>query len=101
VQRAVEHFADSLTDKVVRILVDNTTALHTISKGRSASFDVNTCVHKVLAKLKRAAPRGVLIDYIHTSRNPADAESRGKTFTGVDSSSVAGLWGVGRGIPVC
>ena len=59
----------------VLILVDNTSVLHTVRKGRAREAPLNTAVDEVLKTLKGNV--NVSIAHIDTKRNPADAKSRG------------------------
>ncbi len=55
------------------ILVDNTTVVATTSKSRSANFNINSHIRRLLDNYDVAG-----IEYIPSSLNPADGMSRGQ-----------------------
>ena len=75
----------------VLILVDNTSVMHTLRKGRAAEFHLNRMVDMVLSGLKGNG--NVRIAYINTLMNPADRVSRGMPL---DWQLASSLGAVGR-----
>jgi len=76
VANAWRAFSARLTPSTkVLILVDNTSVLHTVRKGRAREAPLNTAIDEVLRTLKGNVD--VSVAHIGTENNPADAKSRG------------------------
>ena len=79
---ALHHALSSLDDKLsahrpILILMDNTSAIHTLARGAAHAYRLNQEALRVLQLLP--ADTSVQVGYIESTNNPADAASRGLT----------------------
>ena len=90
---ALDTFSDTIqAARPLLILMDNSSAVHTLAKGSAHAFKLNKEALSVLERLPTDA--SVKVGYVESANNPADAASRGLTadLTQLPSD----CWSLGR-----
>ena len=81
VAHAASHFADHLEDRIVRLVVDNTSVMFSLRKGSARTGRLNAAIGSAMAKLGFAKPRMISVAWIESKKMPADEPSRGKALS--------------------
>ena len=78
VKLASEAFADNLSNRMVKLVVDSTTVKNDLKRGSARSGLLNSMIGGALRSLGEAKPVGVEVAYIVSELNVSDAPSRGQ-----------------------